>query len=153
MRIENFSKKNRKIDFFESAKNGFQGSQSVSGTVLGAVGDPWKPFLALSKKSIFEIFFRFFSILKIFLVFHNGLLIFDSGLAEHHGVPAGYPTIHFLESRASGEQIPALVGPPRASFRPLSARFSKRPEHPLRCHFGGQRHPVWATFEKSTGAN
>ena len=135
LRIEKNRKKISKIDFFESVKKWLPGvpkcARECSGGGLGpleAISDQFE------KIDFFDFFSKIFDF-RNFLVFHNGLLIFDSGLADHHRVPAGYPNQHFSESWASGEHILALVCHCRASFRPLPTGFPKSSEHPLRWIF------------------
>ena len=62
----------------------------------------------LFEKTDFQDFF--WKILVIdFFARHNGSLVFVFGPTDPHGVPGRYPTIHFLESWASGEYALGLV--------------------------------------------
>ena len=154
------SKKIEKIDFFENVKNGFQGSQSVSGTVLGAVWDPWKPFLTIKKKKKIDFFSDFFLFLRFFwgafLALYNGSLIFDFGPADYHKVPWRYPTHYFLESWTSGEYLRALVCHRRGSFQPVLARNLRSTEHPPRWILGPlpalkvSFFKIWVFWRRST---
>ena len=77
------------------------GVSNHSGGQLGPPEAILTPF-----KNRFSIFF--FEIFPIFQDFWSdgvGLLIFDSGTADPHRVPGRCPTLHFLESWASGEHI------------------------------------------------
>ena len=123
-KIEIFSKKISKIDFFLNVENGFQGSQIAHRTIADTIRDPYKPFLTFKKKSIFEIFLKKFRFLRFFLARHNGLLIFDFGPADPHKVPARYPIIYFLESWASGEYVWSLVCHCQGSFWQIPAPSS-----------------------------